>query len=36
MADVLIATPRGEMRCYLAEPTDSKPHAGVIVLHDVR
>jgi hypothetical protein len=35
MADVLITTPRGEMRCYLAEPEDSKPHAGVIVLHDV-
>jgi carboxymethylenebutenolidase len=35
MADVLITTPRGEMRCYLAEPADSKPHAGVIVLHDV-
>jgi carboxymethylenebutenolidase len=35
MADVLITTPRGEMRCYLAEPADSQPHPGVIVLHDV-
>jgi carboxymethylenebutenolidase len=35
MADVMIATGRGEMRCYLAEPTDSRPHPGVIVLHDV-
>ena len=35
MADVLIATPRGEMRCYLAEPATSSQHPGVIVLHDV-
>jgi carboxymethylenebutenolidase len=35
MADVMIATRRGEMRCYLAEPSDSRPHPGVIVLHDV-
>lgn len=35
MADVLITTPRGQMRCYLAKPTDSGRHPGVIVLHDV-
>jgi carboxymethylenebutenolidase len=35
MADVLITTPRGKMRCYLAEPEDARPHAAVIVLHDV-
>lgn len=35
MSDVVVATGRGEMRCYLAVPpgTDSAP--GVIVLHDV-
>lgn len=35
MADVVFTTLRGQMRCYLAEPADSKPHPGVIVLHDV-
>lgn len=35
MADVLITTPRGQMRCYLATPTDSGTYPGVIVLHDV-
>lgn len=35
MANVLISTPRGQMQCYFAEPADSKPHPGVIVLHDV-
>jgi carboxymethylenebutenolidase len=35
MADVLITTPRGQMRCYLARPTGSNAHPGVIVLHDV-
>src|SRR3974390_2907092 len=35
MAEVLITTPRGQMRCYLAEPADPKPHPGVVVLHDV-
>jgi carboxymethylenebutenolidase len=35
MADVMIATPRGQMRCYLAQPYGLEPHPGVIVLHDV-
>jgi carboxymethylenebutenolidase len=35
MGDVLIPTPRGQMRCYLAEPAVSKALPGVIVLHDV-
>ena len=35
MAEVLITTPRGQMRSYLAEPADRKQHPGVIVLHDV-
>jgi carboxymethylenebutenolidase len=35
MADVQITTPRGQMRCYLAQPSTSNPHPGVIVLHDV-
>jgi carboxymethylenebutenolidase len=35
MPEVVIATPRGQMQCYLAVPADSEPHPGVIVLHDV-
>lgn len=35
MGDVLIETPRGQMRCYLAELSDGKPHPAVVVLHDV-
>lgn len=35
MAEVAITTKRGQMRCYLAETTGSRPSPGVIVLHDV-
>ena len=35
MADVLVATPRGQMPCYLAKPTRLEACPGVIVLHDV-
>jgi hypothetical protein len=35
MPDVLVATPRGHMPCYLAVPQSQAPFPGVIVLHDV-
>jgi carboxymethylenebutenolidase len=35
MPDVLIQTPRGQMPCYLAVPSNSDPVPGVVVLHDV-
>jgi carboxymethylenebutenolidase len=35
MPEVLIATPRGHMACYLAVPATPDPVPGVIVLHDV-
>jgi carboxymethylenebutenolidase len=35
MPDVLVATPRGHMPCYLAVPAREAPTPGVIVLHDV-
>ena len=35
MPDVLVATSRGHMHCYLAVPSKEAPFPGVIVLHDV-
>jgi len=35
MADVIVATPRGQMPCYLAKPKRPEACPGVIVLHDV-
>jgi carboxymethylenebutenolidase len=34
MSEVLVETPRGELRCYLAAPADGGPWPGVVVLHD--
>jgi len=35
MPNVLVQTPRGQMPCYLAVPSNPEPVPGVVVLHDV-
>src|SRR5579859_2343979 len=34
MSEARVAVPRGELRCYLASPSDAGPWPGVVVLHD--
>ena len=34
MSEVLVQTPRAELRCYLAAPASAGPSPGVVVLHD--
>ena len=35
MPNALVATPRGQMPAYLAQPQSAVPAPGVVVLHDV-